>query len=31
MSMLKYPQSPDIMAAGKNTFIDEILTTIQAR
>ena len=23
-------ESPDIMAAGKNTFIDEILTTIQA-
>src|SRR3954468_1829372 len=23
-------ESPDIMAAGKNTFIDEILTTVQA-
>ena len=23
-------ESPDIMAAGKNTFIDEMLTTVQA-
>ena len=29
VSMLKFSESPDIMAAGKNTFIDEMLTTVQ--